>query len=192
MGAIEPVAESLRERQQEAVRLTIVEAYVALCHRDGAVSVSMRAVAERAAVSARTVYRYFPSKDDLQTAGAYYLSERAMFGGTMADTTVDTLAEKLKALWTGLADNIPAVFAERASPAGRQFRVTRLESARRLAASALPDGAPSESVDLVVAVSSSSMFLELVDRMGHPPEVAAQMAARVVDLVIQDEQDSAP
>lgn len=179
---------SLRDRQQEEMRLAIVEAYVALCHRDGAVAVSNQAVAERAGVSVRTVYRYFPNKDDLQTAAAYHLSERALHGGTMADTTQDNLAEQLKKLWAGFADNIPAVFAERASPTGRAFRVTRLEGARRLAAAALPVGAGPESVDLVVAVTSSSMFLELVDRMGYPPEVAAQMASRLVDLVIEDEK----
>ena len=189
MSVIGAEGQSLRERQQAAVRAAIVEGYMSLCHRDGAIAVSMRAVAEQAGVAERTVYRYFPNKDDLQTAAAYHLSDQALQGGTMADTDLGNFVEKLTMLWTGLAENIPAVFAERASPAGRQFRVTRLRRARPQAAAAFPDGATPETVDLVVAVTSSSMFLELVDRMGYQAEDAAKMAARLVHLIIEDEKE---
>lgn len=184
----EPGSATLRNRQQEAVRLAIVEAYLAVAHRGGALTVSVAAVAQEAGVSRRTVYRYFPAKDDLQEAAAFHMSERALFGGTMADTTVENLVDQLKMLWSGLSDNIAAVFAERASPSGRQLRVTRLEQARETAAAAFPAGAEPESVDLVVAVTSSSMFLELVERMDYAPEVAAHMAARLARLVVDDER----
>ncbi len=179
---------SLRARQLDERRAAVLDAYLELAHRQGAMTVSIPAVAELSGVSVRTIYRYFPSKSELQEAASFRMSEQALFGGSMNDSTADNLTDQLKMLWSGLADNIPAVIAERTSPAGRDIRTTRLVSARKTAAAGLPPGANPETVDLIVAVTSSSMFLELVERMDHPPEVAAQMAARVVDLLIEDEK----
>ena len=43
-----------------------------------------------------------------------------------------------------------------------------------------------EAIDLLVAITSSSMFLELVDRMGHRPERAAALAVCTAELVAAD------
>lgn len=182
---------TLRERQAESTRLAIIDAYLGLSHRDGAVTVSIPGVALESGVSVRTVYRYFQTKDELQTAAAYRMSEQALFGGTMSDSTPDNLADQLKMLWSGLADNIPAVIAERTAPAGRAIRVTRLAGARKTSAAAFSHEADPESVDLIIAVTSSSMFLELVERMDYPPEVAATMATRLVELIMKDEKNAA-
>lgn len=187
--AADSVAPStLRERQQQATRLAILEAYLGLAHRDGAMTVSVPAVARRSGVSVRTIYRYFPSKDDLQTAAAYHMSEQALDGGSMADSTPENLLDQLTMLWRGLADNIPAVIAERVAPAGREIRVTRLDGARATARRALAPEADPKTVDLLVAVTSSSMFLELVGRMDYSPEDAAAMAVRLIELLLADEK----
>lgn len=180
-------ADSLRERRQRETRLAIVDAYLELSHRDGAMTVSIPAVAELSGVSVRTIYRHFANKDEIQTAAAFRMSEEALFGGSMSESTAHNLADQLKMLWTGLAANIPAVIAERAAPAGRAIRVTRLAEARKTSAAAFAHDANPETVDLLIAVTSSSMFLELVERMGYAPEVAAGMADRVAQLLIKDE-----
>lgn len=178
--------EPLRERRQRETRLAIVDAYLALSHRDGALTVSIPQVAASSGVSVRTIYRHFATKDELQTAAAFRMSEQALAGGSMSHSTPENLADQLKMLWTGLAENIPAVLAERTSPAGRKIRVTRLDEARKTSAAALPAEADAETIDLIIAVTSSSMFLELVERMSYPPEVAAHMAARVARLLIDE------
>jgi hypothetical protein len=55
----------------------------------------------------------------------------------------------------------------------------------------LPDAIPSDRradvVDLVAALVSSSMFLELVERFGHKPADAAALATRLVHLLVDSE-----
>lgn len=169
----------------------ILDAYLELSHRDGAMTVSIPQVAEVSGVSVRTIYRYFANKDELQQAAAFRMSDAALFGGSMNNSTPQNIGDQLKMLWSSLADNIPAVIAERTSPAGRHLRITRLDDARTTSAKALPTDANPETVDLLIAVTSSSMFLELVERMDYAPEVAAQMAERVAKLIVADEHCAA-
>ncbi len=174
---------SLRARQQDATRASIIDAFLDLSHDENTVGISMPMVAKRAGVSVRTIYRYFPTKDDLQTAGANFYNDRV---SDRLQTEVDAsnFDTYLKSLWLDFADELPAVMAEHATPAGRALRTTRLSDTRaRLRAAVDPD-LDDETVDLIIAVTSSSMFLELVDRMGHSPEAAAAMATRLARLIL--------
>lgn len=181
----------LRERQNRAARVRVVQAFLDLAHEDGAVNVSIPAVAKACGISTRTIYRYFATKADLQNAAAYHMSEQALHGGDIGTTDATNLLDMLKAMWSSFGEQLPAVMAEHSTPAGRSIRATRLDGARETTRRALPDGADDEAVDLVVAVTSSSMFLELVERMNYAPEVAAAMATRLAQLVLVDEQRKA-
>ena len=184
---------SLRDRQQEATRASIIDAFLELAHAANAVTVSMPAVAEKAGVSVRTVYRHFRTKDDLQTAAAYHYDFRARqslarrAADPRTNARADSFTHYLIELWTEFSEQLPAVLAQHSTPAGRELRTTRLAGAREQARSKLPDGLDTddELVDMVIAVTSSSMFLELVDRMGHSPEQAASMAVRMVRAIVE-------
>lgn len=56
---------SLRSRQRGFTRRLIVEALAEVIVANGIHDFSMEEVADRAGVSVRTLYRYFPSRDDL-------------------------------------------------------------------------------------------------------------------------------
>ena len=56
------------ERQRAATRQAILDAALRLLHEEPATPFSHEAVAERAAVAARTVYRHFPVRADLTRA----------------------------------------------------------------------------------------------------------------------------
>jgi AcrR family transcriptional regulator len=193
MGSAEPVAD-MRADHRDRTRRAILEAFVTILHEDNPSTVSMPAVARRAGVSVRTLYRYFPDKDTLMNAasGWYDVDARDAVGGSL---TGDTLRGYLNELWSLLAANIPAVRAEHAGGPGRELRRRRLERSRQELAGQLPPGIPverrAEVIDMLVAVTSSSMMLELVDRMGHDPERAAGLMARVVELIIHDATDAA-
>jgi AcrR family transcriptional regulator len=58
----------LRERQKAGRRRDILDSAAALFKRDGFAAASIEQIAERAALSAGTVYNYFPSKADLLLA----------------------------------------------------------------------------------------------------------------------------
>jgi AcrR family transcriptional regulator len=58
----------LRERQKAGRRRDILDAAAALFKRDGFAAAGIEQIAERAELSAGTVYNYFPSKGDLLLA----------------------------------------------------------------------------------------------------------------------------
>jgi len=58
----------LRERQKAGRRRDILDAAAALFKQDGFTAASIEQIAERAELSAGTVYNYFPSKGDLLLA----------------------------------------------------------------------------------------------------------------------------
>jgi AcrR family transcriptional regulator len=58
----------LRERQKAGRRRDILDAAATLFKRDGFTAASIEQIAERAELSAGTVYNYFPSKGDLLLA----------------------------------------------------------------------------------------------------------------------------
>jgi AcrR family transcriptional regulator len=173
------------------VETRIVDAFMALLETASPSGVSMPAVAERAGVSVRTLYRYFPRRDDLERVAAGWLERGTREAMENAPPDVTTVRQYLRLLWADLADALPAVWAQHSSPAGRSLRAARLAESRAQVDHALDgrvtDSRRAEVVDLVIAMCSSSMFLELVDRMGHEPERAADLVADVVELFIEHE-----
>jgi AcrR family transcriptional regulator len=174
------------------IEARIVDAYMDLLETASPTGVSMPAVAQRAGVSVRTLYRYFPSKDDLQRVAAGWFERRArelMANPPKLDIT--NVHEYLRLLWTDLAGRLPAVRVQHTTPDGRVLRAARLPDSRAQVDAALTELITGERrheiVDLVVAMTSSSMFLELVDRMGHEPKRAAELAADMVELLVANE-----
>ncbi|CAN5577791.1 hypothetical protein BH23ACT3_BH23ACT3_00310 [soil metagenome] len=192
MSSAEPVAD-MRADHRDRTRRAILEAFVSILHEDNPSTISMPAVARRAGVSVRTLYRYFPDKDTLMHAasGWYDVDARDALDGSL---TGENLQAYLSELWSLLAANIPAVRAQHAGGPGRDLRRRRLERTRRELTDQLPPAIPGERrdevVDMLVAVTSSSMMLELVDRMGHDPAHAAELMARVAELIIHDATDA--
>lgn len=174
---------------RDRTRAAILDAVTNMLHTDNPATISMPRVAERAGVSTRTLYRYFPDKDALMDAASGWLDEQARIsiGGTV---TPENVQAYLRELWVALAENVAAVRAQHAGGPGRDLRRRRLERARADIGRRVPPEVPpdrrDDMVDVLIAVMSSSMMLELVDRMGHPPEHAADLAARVAELVVAD------
>jgi len=64
-----------------------VEAFMELLDTPSGRDVSMPAVAERAGISVRTLYRYFPTKEELRRAASAWVDRdtRAAMGGRKLD-----------------------------------------------------------------------------------------------------------
>jgi AcrR family transcriptional regulator len=137
--------------------------------------VSVPAVARRSGVSVATIYRYFPSKDDLLAAAAAEPSRLAL---TSTDRPAsqpgdDEFATFLRAMWHEFSGNLPLLRHQISSEAGRAMRRARLADGRdRLAAYVEAFGVDSSSVDgerlisLIMLVSGSIALVELHDRQG--------------------------
>ena len=175
----------LRERQRAATREQIIQAVHEVLVDEHPATLSMPRVAEQAGTSLRTVYRYFPTKEALLDAASETFNvSPSLVGGTVS---VATLPEYLRAQWRGFTESIGAIKAQHLSPAGRSMRDRRIPRARKAVDAALRDeGVEPDArvVDLLVALMSSSMYLELVDRLGHADDEAAEMAAWTVGAVV--------
>ena len=180
---------ALRERQKHETREQIIDAVHALLTEDHPATLSMPRVAERAGTSLRTLYRYFPTKEALVEAASQSFTVPAeVVGGRV---TMETLRTYLRASWSGFTEAIAAVKAQHLSPAGRTLRQQRVPRSRAAVRAVLEaEGlrlSPADLdrlADLVVALISSSMYLELVDRLGHRDEDAADLMTWTLEAVV--------
>lgn len=171
----------LRARQRDQTRELILQATQELVVEVHAWSMSMEEVAERAGVSRRTIYRYFPTREALLLAASEQWSDAAVADG-VSITGVDDIEDYLVEQWTRLAAHLPEVLLQHQGQAGREMRRRWLPRARAMGTAAigdlpLPEAEQAEFIDLMIALLSSSMFLELVDHMGHEPRRAAELVS---------------
>jgi AcrR family transcriptional regulator len=180
----------LRTRHHEATRQEILDATQQLVVEVHGWTLSMADVAERAGVSRRTLYRYFSTKEELLEAASQEWTTERDDELVFSIDDFAPLQSWMTDQWTALADNLPAILAQHTSPQGREMRLRWLPRARRMTRGALADLPISaqereELADLLIAVLSSSMFLELVDRMGHEPDRAAQLVIWAVQALVE-------
>ena len=180
----------LRERQRAATREQIIQAVHEVLVDESPAALSMPRIAERAGTSLRTLYRYFPTKEALvDAASESFRVPASVVGGAV---NLRTLPDYMETVWTGFTEIIGAIRAQHLTPAGRALRDARLPRNRRgvrdsLVADGieLPDADLDRLVDLIVTLMSSSMYLELVDRLGHSEKDAARLAAWAVDAAVE-------
>lgn len=176
-----------RVAQKAATRQRIVDAVTALVAEEHPAAVSVPAVADRAGVGVATVYRYFPTKEALLDAAAY---GAVSSGAARLPGAFDEVAPALSAAWGELADQLPLVRNQFASPLGRQLHRRRWE-ARHAFMRALverdgidPDGeAGRRLVGVVDVLTSSTALLELHDKAGVAVDAAADWCAWAVGVL---------
>lgn len=180
---------TVRTRSREATRERILDAVYELLTEESPAALSMPTVAERAEVGLRTVYRYFPTKEALLDAASMSLTLEAVraVGGP---PTWATLSEYLRVSWRSFTRQLAAVKAQHLTPAGREMRARRLPQSRAAIRSALTaegtdlgDEDLDRLVDLLVVLSSSSTYLELVDRLGRDADDASRLAVWAIEAV---------
>ena len=167
----------------DATRTAILSAVNALLAEEHPAAISVPAVADRAQVSVRTVYRYFPTKQELLDAVANQYPERIGWGDGHGLGSLEDAEEMMTKLWLAFADDLPAVRAQHRSGLGDELRRRRLSDGRSATADVIRRRHPDISdddlrklTDLTLAVTSSSMFLELHDRLDFRPTEAARLA----------------
>ena len=174
MGAHRPIAASdlrrvgsnLRERKKAASERRILEAAKTVFFRDGFADANLDEVAE---IQRRRV--------------------EAMSGSARA--LYDDHTTWLPVLWRTFADDMPAIRAQHRASIGSDLRSARLEESRRGVRLTFARDHPQFTedqldrlVDAVIAVTSSSMFLELHDRMGWDVDEAARASLWMVEALI--------
>lgn len=187
---IRDMASALQADHALATRHRIVMACVDLLATQNPAALSMPAVAERAEVSVRTVYRYFPTKEELVAAASEQTAEpgRAILGQPIE---LENFREILAASWSVLSENRSLLIAAQRTPEGVAARRERAKARRKELAGAmrragmeLEPATEERLVDLLGLVTGSMAMFELTDMMGHDLDEAIEMAAWAVDALI--------
>ena len=183
----------LRAEQRELTRRMVLGAVLDLVADGTLDEVSVPAVARRSGVSVATIYRYFPSKDDLLTAAAAEPSRRALASTERPATQPgdDEFATFLRTMWHEFSGNLPLLRHQISSDAGREMRRARLDDGRdRLAAYVEAFGVDPGSVEgqrlisLIMLVSGSVALVELHDRQGVDVDDAIDTSLWAVQALI--------
>lgn len=193
------MAESLRDRQRQLTRSVILDAAADEIAESGLEDVSLQAVADRAGVSKRTLYNYFPSREELLAGVLRHFDERTVeLGGRVTplpdlDEFPPTVLANYR-VWTELGSVFRAGMAignaarlDQPNPPDRQRRRVALEQGVRTAA----DGAGADLSDeeirlishLVSAIGSSTMYERLVTQDGLSTDEAGAAVAWLADLI---------
>jgi AcrR family transcriptional regulator len=187
MTTIQP---DLRTQQLSDTRMRISRAVVEVIARDGLSALSFPAVADQAGVSLRTVYRHFPNKDALVAGATHHGSEEVMALFPMAERTLAMVPELLPALWRQLLSDRELLEIQSITPKGQELRTARLRERRddcieviRREGIELPEEDMEAVGGLLAVLFSSSVLLDLVDRLGLDLEDAAAVTAFAIQAM---------
>lgn len=163
----------LREEHRELTRRRVLGAVLDLLAEGSLDELSVPAVARRSGVSVATIYRYFPTRDDLVVAAAAEPARQALASAPDRRQGDDELAAFQRAMWHDFAKNLDLLRHQITSAAGREMRRTRLDESRRQLATYVsaqeidpqtPHG--ERLIALLLLVSGSLALVELHDRQG--------------------------
>lgn len=165
---------TLRQAQSEAVHTRLLDSAMALCERGE--EPTMRAVAELAGISERTIYRYFENRDALFSALRPRFMGRT---GIPLCATADGLEAYATALFSTFEANreltIALVTAPWAAPYMTQSRAKNLEALRKLLDEAYPHAAAADR-----AAAASSLRVVLSGAGWHYLRVGSGLSAQAV------------
>lgn len=182
-----PYHSPLRQRRAEQTRQRIVEAGAAIAHELAGWDwrgLTYARVAERAGVSKRTVYRYFPNEQSLRDAVMQSLHEEA--GVSLGELTLDGFADLTARVFAYLS-----TFPASAGSDDPTMDATDQARSRALLAAveASTRGWTPDEQRLVAAALDTLWGLptyeRFVSRWALEPEAAAAAAGWVVALIVE-------
>lgn len=185
MASSEPEDRSvdLRRRRAEVSKQAIRDAVAELLRHEHPATLSVPAVAERAGVSVRTVYRYFPTKQELLDDVAFVQTRRTEELMGDSEAMFESPGDYLRTLWSDFERNVDSIRAQHRSPAGAELRQRREQHFRGSVRKRLDERHPETSeadreglTDLIMVIMSSSTFLDMHDRLGRSGADAARLA----------------
>jgi AcrR family transcriptional regulator len=155
---------------------------------------SVPAVARRSGVSLATIYRYFPTRDQLISAAAAEPSRQAMDSveRPAPHEGDDELAAFQRAMWHDFSRNLPLLRHQITSEAGREMRTARLERSRELLTgyvarrginASSPEG--ERLISLLLLLSGSLALVELVDRQGLDVDAAIEQSTWAIRTLLE-------
>jgi AcrR family transcriptional regulator len=190
---------ALRDEHRELTRSKVLGAVLDLVADGSLDDLSVPAVARRSGVSLATIYRYFPTKDELLAAAAEEPSRRALAVDPAGRPGDDDFAAFQRAMWHSFATNLPLLRHQISSEAGREMRRARLARSRlqlaryveaRGVEATSPEGA--RLTALLLLVSGSLALVELHDRQAMELDDALAASLWAAEVLIEASRPAAP
>jgi AcrR family transcriptional regulator len=185
----EPI--SLQDEHVATTRKRILDAAAELIIEEHPATLSMLAIAKRAGVSVRTVYRHFPNKEALLDAIAEIGNEETVSGFAFQELRLDNLHEFTAQLWGELVHTRALVQAQSVTPFGHELRKKRADRRRRIIERVLAEehvDLPPEDhrrlVALIAHLMSRDSLFELTDLLGLSVDDAAALVTWTIRTVV--------
>jgi AcrR family transcriptional regulator len=183
-------AAGARARKKDETRRRITDGVLALM-AEGRLDISHDLIAERTGIGRRTIYRYFPDRQQLLGAASARVRELAGPGVGFPQRETD-LTEMLHDIYTGFDRIAPIATLMRATPQGRAIRRAqndlRVSSYTAAAAEAVKD-LPAEDRKLAIAmlqVLHTTPWLEMRDHWGLTGEEIARATGWAMRTLLAD------
>lgn len=179
----------LRERRKAELREVILDAFGEALQqgRTG----TYAEIAELSEIGERTVYRYFPSRDDLLRAMWTRVSGHGGFA-RMPQSEAD-LTELIRPYFTGFDSLAPQTIAVLLTEEGRRLRklmrperVKGYLAATREAAKSLPESERRKAAAAIQALHSGYTWLQMREEWGLDGEAAAEAVGWAIDVLLKD------
>lgn len=187
------MVESLRDKQKQVARTTMLQATADLIAEGGLESLSLAEVATRAGVSKRTLYNYFDSREALLADLGRWSSELTLeLGGTLAPEGLDTLHEVVPAVWRTwaaqgnvyhAAARIEVATSDNGVSPERKQRRAALVDAVREARPDLPATTAEQLASVFHALASAPVFERLTAEDGIDVDTAGALISWVITVV---------
>jgi len=181
--------ESLREQNRRRAHQRIVDATVQRVRSTGTTDFTMAEVAELAGVSLRTLYRYFPNRQDLIDALASVADQVAE---VPLPQQLDDLEPWLVQAWRNLLDEEALIRSQHLGPGGAEVRRARIPFYRavttdvlRLLRPGLSEARLADIVDVALVLTSSAVLFEFTDVLEIPADRGAELAAGAIRTLLE-------
>jgi AcrR family transcriptional regulator len=182
----------LRRQQVELTRELILEAVAKRLEHDDPASISVPEIAEAAGVSLRTVYRYFPTREELLAASAEWINER-MFGGLGYAESIDELLVHIPQAFERFGDHPRLVRTMALTEVGRSVRASRrqqrLEAMRKALAEVtegLPSGERRRAEAVIGALYDMAAWVSMHEEAGLDGREAGEAVVWAVETLLDD------
>jgi AcrR family transcriptional regulator len=181
---------SLRERQAEQVRGSVLDATIGLLEQRPLDDIAMSDVATAAGISLRTLYRYFPDRAALlHSAGERLYSELGVpyeiAGPDDISASFLTAARRLSQR-PALTRALVQTSAGRAARSGvRGQRVDAIRAALRPLTDALDDDTARRAAAVIAHLCSAASWVAVSDESGLEDDDAQQAVAWAIDVLIR-------
>lgn len=182
----------LRSRQKEQTRDLILNAVDAILRGAPVAEVTIAAVARQAEITERTIYRHFPTREEMLNA-SWRRALRAFIRGQTAQVeTLDQILELTRAAYENFDANEGIVRAIISAPEGVEVRKRpaeiRLDMLKKAYTNLLA-GVPEDQVKTVLmathALSSASVWSHFRDYCGLDGAEGGRIAARAIELIVE-------